>query len=66
MKSMQAGGILGLQAGNCNTIYYGQAVRQLQGHVEYVYAASGIQKHYSPDKLDFLKRHAGGGPETKD
>ena len=21
--------------------------------------------HYSPNKLDFPKRHAGGGPETK-
>ena len=30
------------------------------------YAASGIQKYYSSYKLDFPKRHAGGGPETKD
>ena len=43
-------------------------VRQLQGRdlYEYGYAASGIQKHCSPNKLDFSKRHAGGGPETKD
>ena len=33
---------------------------------EYGYAASGIQKHYSPNKFDFPKRHAGGGSETKD
>ena len=47
---------------------YGQVVRQLQGHDLYVYGyeASGIQKHYSSNKLDFSKRHAGGGPETKD
>ena len=51
MKSMRAGGILG---------------RSRHDLHEYGYAASGIQKYYSPNKLDFQKRHAGGGPETKD
>ena len=46
MKSMWAGGILGLQD------------RKLQYYL--------LQKHYSPNELNFPKRHVGGGPETKD
>ena len=66
MKSMRAGGILGLQGRKLQ--HYLQVVRQLQGHdlYEYGYVASGIPKHYSHNKLDFPKRHAGGGSETKD
>ena len=43
------------RVGNCNTIYCVQVVRQLQGYdlYEYGYAASGIQKYYNLNKLNF-------------
>ena len=54
-----------IRAVNCNAIvYYGQVVRQLQRHEYSKWHTEALAIVLI--KLDFPKKHAGGGPETKD